>query len=319
MSEVNYCKNLWDKYQTCVDAEERAQLAFDEASTTGEISNIRLALDAMPSLLVEMEDAWENCLVEIPHRGMLFGPEYSALERQADKIYRCYQTTSMLKTDTKEQIIDGLLAKSDIASLGEDASKIYEYSDGAAFSDCREIGHLVKIKSLMLRAGSAMPFPKLCDISFVNKLKKIEILDLMNTDVEDLSALATLTKMKKLVLDGTKVRDISVLSNLTNLEWLMIDRTEVYDISAVGSLLNLIKLEIANTAVTDLSPIAGLRHLEAIDISSTAITDLTPLLTLPALSKLHIHNLEAAKTEEGMKVLEELRARGVLISDQEYM
>ena len=69
------------------------------------------------------------------------------------------------------------------------------------------------------------------DVSALASLKNLKSLGLWKTDVSDVSSLARLTNLEGLNLGGTGVSDVSALANLTNLEWLYLNYTAVSDVS----------------------------------------------------------------------------------------
>ena len=112
-------------------------------------------------------------------------------------------------------------------------------------------------------------------------LTQVNILDLRNTQVTDLSPLSVLTQLNSLYLSNTQVTDLSPLSVLTQLN----------------------SLDLRNTQVTDLSPLSVLTQLNILDLHDTQVTDVLPLKNLTSLT-IYTHNEKAINLwkSQGIKV-----------------
>jgi hypothetical protein len=86
----------------------------------------------------------------------------------------------------------------------------------------------------------------------------LTLLNLNNTRVSDVSALASLTSLQTLYLNNTKVSDVSALASLTSLQTLHLGSTKVSDVSALASLTNLQTLGLWDTQVADVSALDSL-------------------------------------------------------------
>ena len=80
--------------------------------------------------------------------------------------------------------------------------------------------------------------------------------DLVESEVTDLSPLENLTNLKELFVDHTQVSDLSPLEELTNLERLSVNHTQICDISHLAKLKKLEYLSLSNTQVA-IFPAAG--------------------------------------------------------------
>ena len=121
----------------------------------------------------------------------------------------------------------------------------------------------------------------------IGSLTALSSLDLMQTQVSDISALSGLTALSRLDLRRTPVSDISALSGLTALRMLNLRGTQVSDISALSGLEGLKYLDLSGTQVNDIAALSGLTALSFLELSGTQVKDLSPLLSLTQFLDAH--------------------------------
>ena len=133
---------------------------------------------------------------------------------------------------------------------------------------------------------SAVPLSQLIDEA-LNGLppSKLQVLDLTDRKLSDLSGLESLTGLRQLLLRGNLVSDLSSLTGLMDLQHLDLSDNMVTDLSPLFALYDLQKLDLSDNYVTDLSPIAGLQDLEVLILNDNEVTD-TGVATLAYLDKL---------------------------------
>jgi len=119
------------------------------------------------------------------------------------------------------------------------------------------------------------------DFSFLQSMKKLQILDLRGLPIEDLGILKDLP-LTILGLEDTNVRDISPLAGM-KLERLYLNNTRVKDISPLVG-MPLVMLNIFGTAVEDVKPLSTLKDLESLWLNHTPVSDISPLSTCPLIS-----------------------------------
>ena len=107
-------------------------------------------------------------------------------------------------------------------------------------------------------------------------------LNLNDTAVSDVSALANLTNLVSLNLNDTAV-DVSSLANLTNLKRLGLVGTDVSDVSALANLTNLEGLWLNDTAVSDVSALANLTNLKRLVLAGCPLSYASIQTHIPAL------------------------------------
>jgi hypothetical protein len=95
----------------------------------------------------------------------------------------------------------------------------------------------------------------------IDMLKYLTSLNLIYTQVSDITPLAKLTALETLRLDNTQVSDLTPLAKLTALRILTLRNTEVSDLTPLAKLTALQNLWLLNTQVSDLRPIRDLQQL----------------------------------------------------------
>lgn len=120
----------------------------------------------------------------------------------------------------------------------------------------------------------------------ISDLPGLQILDLDNTQVADLSPLFGLTRLTTLFLSNTKVSDLGPLSGLTRLTKLGLNETQVSDLTPLSSMAWLTELVLDDTPVSDLGPLSGQSELRRLVLGSTQVSDLSPLSGLVGLTTL---------------------------------
>ena len=116
----------------------------------------------------------------------------------------------------------------------------------------------------------------------------LKTLRMTNCGLSNISALNRLTMLEILDLSGNPIEDIQVLSRLNNLKSLSLSYTDVRDVSALETLSALRDLDLCVTRVTELSPIGSLGDLETLKISHVQIKDFSFLKNLTKLLQLEL-------------------------------
>ena len=150
------------------------------------------------------------------------------------------------------------------------------------------------------------------DISHIQHLSQIQILDIGFTKVDNISAISKLNKIRELYIYDTNVRDISSITSLSSLEILHIrncsisgldginnlhalkmlfcHETLISNLSPVSHLINMTDISFSNTLVSDLSPLSKLINLQKISFAQTPVSDLSPLYGLDNLKQVSFEN-----------------------------
>jgi hypothetical protein len=145
------------------------------------------------------------------------------------------------------------------------------------------------------------------DLSRLAEIKNLETLYLYNTEVTDLTPLAAMNNLRTLFLSNTPVTDLSPLAELQSLNELNLGGTEVSDLWPLAELTNLRLLSVHNTQVSDLSPLTGLTNLVRLNLRNTPVSDLSPLAELKSLAMLDLSS--TSTTGEQLQSLRQLFPR----------
>ena len=111
------------------------------------------------------------------------------------------------------------------------------------------------------------------DLSGLEQLKNLRILELQGQQIEDITPLLGLENLESLALNCNPVSSLDGIENLTNLKMLDISCTNVSDLTPVLKLKNLEQLIIDDTKITDLSGIEDLNNLKVISFRDTGVTE----------------------------------------------
>ena len=121
------------------------------------------------------------------------------------------------------------------------------------------------------------------DISALQGLTKLEVLDLESNSITDISTVARLTSLTELTLRDNSIENISAVRGLTNLKLLNLSGNPITDISVVAGLTNLTDLFLRNNLISDISPLAGLNKLTVLNLDFNSISNISPLTALTNL------------------------------------
>lgn len=152
------------------------------------------------------------------------------------------------------------------------------------FPDISPLGKMTQLKTLKFE----VPPPEIESLAPLTQLTSLEIID---SNISDISALAGMTELKTLTLYRNQIEDISPLSGCTKLEKLELYRNKVSDISALAGMTELIELRLDGNNIVDISPLANLTRLTVLGLERNQIRDIKPLEHLRKLKILYLkHN-----------------------------
>jgi hypothetical protein len=132
------------------------------------------------------------------------------------------------------------------------------------------------------------------DISVLASCQALHTLYLHGTQVSDVSVLASCQALHTLNLNGTKVSDLSALASCQALHTLDLSNTEVHDISALASCQALHTLNLEDTEVSDVSVLASCQALHTLDLFNTDVSDVSALASCQALHTLYLFNTDVS-------------------------
>ncbi|MES2737516.1 MAG: leucine-rich repeat domain-containing protein [Verrucomicrobiota bacterium] len=125
------------------------------------------------------------------------------------------------------------------------------------------------------------------DLTGLENLTQLRVLDLSWTSVADLAPLARLTSLQVLDASYTFTSSLAPLARLTALRHLDLSYTHVADLSPLQAHTALQTLLCYHTPVASIAPLASLPALQKLDLTQTQVTSLDPLAQLPSLQTLH--------------------------------
>ena len=178
--------------------------------------------------------------------------------------------------------------------------------------DLSPIGNLESLKKLEITTWRG-------DYSWLMKLNELTELDIIQSELADLSLFRDLSHLKVLSVEYVGDVDLSYLSELKELEWLEItgrhirnaeglsdlvclksislfddfyygagEIKTVLDLNALTGLTELEGISLLYINIEDITPLSGLSNLDWIMLVRTNVDDIQPLSTLPNLSDLQI-------------------------------
>lgn len=124
------------------------------------------------------------------------------------------------------------------------------------------------------------------DLTGLENLTQLRVLDLSWTEIDDLTPLTQLTHLEVLDASYTFISSITPLTRLNALRHLDLSHTKVADLSPLKDHPALQTLLCYHTPVASVAPLAGLSMLQKLDLSQTQVIALDPLAHLPALQTL---------------------------------
>lgn len=177
--------------------------------------------------------------------------------------------------------------------------------------DLSGIEHLENLGILQLHGNL------ITDISPLENLRQVWWLALDNNNIEDISPLAGLTNLEILSLYSNGISSIEPLANLLQLSRLNLDHNSVSDLNPLAELTNLRELSLEVNKVEDLAPLSGLKSLQRLNLIVNQIEDVSPLAELTDLIRLELYGNEISDISplENLRQLQTFSAGGNWITD----
>jgi len=126
---------------------------------------------------------------------------------------------------------------------------------------------------------------------YATELKKIEVIDVQDSDISTLDGLQYCKNLKSLNIARNKIKDLEPLRELRNLTSLLAGVNGLVNIDAISSLTNLQYLDLSSNKISSIKPLESLTNLKLLGIGSNPIRDITPISKLPDLEQLAIPGL----------------------------
>ena len=129
---------------------------------------------------------------------------------------------------------------------------------------------------------------EITDITGLETFKNLKTLDLGQNQITDINAISGLTNLQTLSLGKNKISDIGAISSLTNLQFLYLHENQINKIDAISSLTNLQTLSLWGNQISDIDAISGLTNLKTLELGRNQITDINAISGLTKLETLKI-------------------------------
>ena len=184
---------------------------------------------------------------------------------------------------------------------------------GLTDADIEPLQYMVNLEVLNLNDNN------LSDLSPLAGLHRLITLRIggYNPDIADLSPLENLTLLEDLALPpNSKIQDLSPLSGLTSLQYLFMEGTwgnnpvsYIQDLSPLSNLTQLTEISLIVADGTDISPLRTLTNLETLTLNGDLMTpskDLSVLSNMTRLQSVSLHSLDV-DTLEGVDGAAHLR------------
>jgi len=197
-------------------------------------------------------------------------------------------------------------------------SLTYFAADGLGIADLTGLEYAVNLNVLNVENND------LSDLSAVAGMTQLEELWAANNKFDDTSNLAVLQGLTSLTAlhlgnwdcpDDGNISDLGFLGGLTNLQQLYLGQHDISDISILDNLTNLSVLWLPGNQITDISSLAGLSNLQELYLQGNLIVTLPDLSGLTQLSVLNLaeNDIEDISSLAGLSNLHELYLQGNLI------
>lgn len=160
-------------------------------------------------------------------------------------------------------------------------------------------------------AGSS----SISDLSGLEYLTDLYVLELGGNSISEISPLGNLTKLSCLTLGRDWISDVSPLAGITDLTTLDLYENLVRDIRPLATLTNLTELHLFGNIIEEIDALAGMTHLTQLELQDNQIQDILPLVENPGMDAgdlvwLPNNPLNAVSCSD---YIPELKSRGVLV------
>ena len=173
-----------------------------------------------------------------------------------------------------------------------------------------------------------------------SSIHKCYELNLMGSEVSDLTPISKFVSLRKLILTGLPIKDISPLQGLKYLKSLYVGKTKVLDLAPIQALHDLVYLSLNDTNIDNIDELLALNKLKELNLEGTnignldavsqmenlhflslqwnkSITDLSPLANVKNLKRLNIADTKVSDISfsEHLNNLQELTVYNTKVTD----
>ena len=157
-----------------------------------------------------------------------------------------------------------------------------------------EVERLVNLKKLVIGAPFGENNWSISDISPIEKLKNLEVLNLEKNSISDIYSIGNLKNLRELNLGSNKILNITPLQNLQDLQRLqrldLSKNAKIKDFKVIGELKSLEKLILIINKIKDVSFLENLENLKYLNIEVNEISELDVISKLKNIETLFLNS-----------------------------
>ena len=170
---------------------------------------------------------------------------------------------------------DGLYKDEDAPRI-ENGVVVHVRLNTDAVTDISPIRALAGLQSFKYYGTSHFPKSKFTDLSPLNGMTSLKIVNIGDTELSDVAPLQGMSLESLLLIGNRATGDLTPFKNMTSLKLLWVGYQNISSLESLRGLA-LTDLNIGATKVSDLKPLAGLTSLTRLTMHDTPIADLSPL------------------------------------------
>ena len=164
----------------------------------------------------------------------------------------------------------------------------------------------IKLKVQKLSSNKRIQFLEISDTNFsdfklLEELTELEELNLIGMNLDSLDFLKPLVNLKTLCLSESRIKDFSALGQIPSVNSLNLSGTNFEDVEMVKNLTDLGYLNLSQTKTAEIGALSKLENLMVLDLSGTNIVDIKPLFQNQNLRELDLNNTHVFK--EDIKII----------------
>ncbi|MDD5053656.1 MAG: leucine-rich repeat domain-containing protein [Sulfuricurvum sp.] len=154
-------------------------------------------------------------------------------------------------------------------------------------------------------------------VSLLQYFPNLEIIDVRNNRIEDITPLAKVTNLKALNISYNSIIDLKPLSSLKKLERIDIHNDQIIDITPLESIHSLQSISLYGNGISDIISLAKLPNLQELSVHSDNLCNVCDLNTSTRLKVLNLTGntqLSTIACLQGLKNIEELNIANTKIT-----
>ena len=166
--------------------------------------------------------------------------------------------------------------------------KYLPYLESLTISGCQApltpLANLPELKTLTVKRSIV----EAESLAAIFGLSKLETLTIRGCSLSSISGIEALTNLNVLDLGENVLRDLTPLSNLATLQILQLHNNAVTELTALNALDSLRQLDLSYNSITNISQLQGLTGLQNLNLSNNQVKDIQTLSKLGELTHLNL-------------------------------